>query len=329
MKQLIRDFVNVYGPSGNENRVAELAKSLLSSCVDETHTDVMGNLICLKKGRKGGKRIMLSAHMDHIGLMVLDAEDNGYLRVMNVGGVDAEENCLRHVVFGNGVNGVLVMEPLHPGETASIDHLYIDIGVKDKKEALQRVKSGDIAVYANDCFELGQDKLTAPAMDDRVACALLASVMRDLPDDLPNDVYAVFSTQEEVGCRGSATAAFGIMPDIGIALDVTGCGDTPREKFPAVKLGEGACVKIMDRGSISSPEIVNGLIAAAERCGAPYQREVLPYGGTDARSIQLAGSGVKVCTVSIPCRYVHSACETVDVRDVTAAHDLLIEYLAK
>ena len=164
-------------------------------------------------------------------------------------------------------------------------------------------------------------------MDDRVACALLASVLRDLPSDIPNDIYAVFSTQEEVGCRGAATAAFGIMPDEGIALDVTGNGDTPREKFPSVKLGEGACIKIMDRGSISNPELVGDLISAAERCGATYQREVLPFGATDARSIQVAGSGVKVCTVSIPCRYVHSACETVDVRDVVAAHDLLLTYL--
>ena len=185
---------------------------------------------------------------------------------------------------------------------------------------------GDVAVYANDCFRLGEHRVAAPAMDDRIACALLVSVMQALPQTR-NTVIAVFSTQEEVGCRGAKTAAYSVEPDIGIALDVTANGDTPETKLPAVKLGEGAAVKIMDRGSISNPDLVRDLLAAGERAGVKTQREVLPFGGTDASAIQLSRGGVIAGTVSIPCRYVHSACEVIDLRDVEAARALLLEYL--
>ena len=130
-----------------------------------------------------------------------------------------------------------------------------------------------------------------------------------------------------MGCRGAKTAAYAVNPDIGIALDVTGNGDTPKTKLPSVKLGEGAAIKILDNGSISSPEVVSALIAAAESAQVKYQREVLPYGGTDAMAMQVTRAGVKVGTVSIPCRYVHSACEVIDLRDVDAALKLLLEYL--
>ena len=130
-----------------------------------------------------------------------------------------------------------------------------------------------------------------------------------------------------MGCRGAKTAAFGVEPDIGIALDVTANGDTPETKLPAVKLGKGAAIKVMDRGSISNPELFGDLLTAGQAAGVPTQREVLPFGGTDASAIQLTRGGVKVCTVSIPCRYVHSACEVIDLRDVDAAKKLLLAYL--
>jgi len=205
-------------------------------------------------------------------------------------------------------------------------HMFIDIGAADEAEALSMVQLGDVAVYANDCFRLGEHRVAAPAMDDRVACALLVSVLEALPQTR-NTVIAVFSTQEEVGCRGAKTAAYAVEPDVGIALDVTANGDTPETKQPAVRLGDGAAVKIMDRGSISNPALVEELLAAGARAGVKTQREVLPFGGTDASAIQLTRGGVRVCTVSIPCRYVHSACEVIDLRDVEAAKALLVEYL--
>ena len=327
MFDLIKQLVDVYGPSGREGRVADTIEKLVKPCVDKVSRDVMGNLICLKNGSdKNGKRIMLSAHMDHIGLIVVAIEDEGFLRVMPVGGVNTAVAKTRHVVFAGGEHGVLAQQPVREGETPAMKHMYIDIGAKDKQEAETRVSIGDIAVYANDCFRLGEHRVAAPAMDDRVACALLVRVLQQLKNP-KNTVVAVFSTQEEVGCRGARTAAFGVEPDVGVALDVTANGDTPETKQPAVLLGEGAAIKIMDRGSISNPEVVKALLAAGEKAKVKTQREVLPFGGTDASTIQQARAGVPVGTVSIPCRYVHSACEMIDLRDVEAAEKLLLAYL--
>ena len=327
MFELIQQITNVYGATGREAGVADLIESLLKDKVDDIRRDALGNLICEKKGTDpNGKRIMLAAHMDHIGFIVAAVEKEGYLRVVPVGGINIAVSRTRHVYFANGVQGVIVQQPVKEGETPAIKHFFIDIGAADEAEALSMIQLGDIAVYAPDCFRLGKHRVAAPAMDDRVACALLVAVMQELPAT-KDTVIAVFSTQEEVGCRGAKTAAYSVDPDVGIALDVTGHGDTPETKLPAIKLGEGAAVKIMDRGSISNPELVKELLAAGERAGVKTQREVLPYGGTDASAMQLSRSGVIAGTVSIPCRYVHSACETIDLRDVDAAKALLLEYL--
>ena len=327
MFELIKQLVDLYGASGHEQNVADAIEALLKGKADTFTRDAMGNLICEKRGTDAnGKRIMLSAHMDHIGFIVVAAEKEGFLRVMPVGGVSMAGSRTRHITFANGVQGVIVQEPVREGETPAMKHLFVDIGADSDAQALQMVELGDVAVYSNDCFRLGEHRVSAPAMDDRVACALLVSVMQALPAT-KNTIIAVFSTQEEVGCRGAKTAAFSVEPDIGIALDVTANGDTPETKLPTVKLGEGVAVKIMDRGSISSPDVVEALLAAGKRAGVKTQREVLPFGGTDASAIQLSRGGVKVGTLSIPCRYVHSACEVIDLRDVEAAKGLLLAYL--
>lgn len=327
MYELIKQLVNLYGATGREHGVSDAIEAMVRDCVDSVTRDAMGNLICEKRGTAAnGKRIMLSAHMDHIGFIVVAVEKEGFLRVMPVGGIGLAVSRTRHISFENGVQGVIVQEPVREGETPAMKHMFIDIGAADEAEALSMVSIGDVAVYANDCFRLGAHRVAAPAMDDRVACALLVSLLKDLPETR-DTVIAVFSTQEEVGCRGAKTAAFAVAPDVGIALDVTANGDTPETRLPAVKLGDGAAVKVMDRGSISNPELVQELLAAGERAGVKTQREVLPFGGTDAGAMQLSRGGVRVGTLSIPCRYVHSACETIDLRDVEAAKALLLEYL--
>jgi len=291
------------------------------------YRDILGNLICEKRGTDpNGKKVMLSAHMDHIGFVVVGVEKEGFLRVMPVGGINLAVSKGRHIIFGNGVSGVLAQQPVREGENPAMKHMFIDIGAEKEEEALAMVELGDVAVYNADCFRMGPYRVSAPAMDDRVACALLVAVMKALPP-CRNTVIAVFSTQEEVGCRGAKTAAFRIEPDEGIALDVTPHGDTPENKLPAVKLGHGVAVKIMDQGSISHPDIVIGLLEAGKRAGVKTQREVLPFGGTDAKAMQTSRAGMPVGTVSIPCRYVHSACEVVDLRDVEAAKELLLTYL--
>ena len=325
MLDTLKKVLSAYGPSGREEQVAQAIRELVKDKADSIRTDAMGSLIVEKKGQPGGKTIMFSAHMDHIGLVVTDVEETGYLRVTNVGGVSVDNMRNRHVVFGNGVHGVCVCQPTK-GETAALQHLFIDIGAKDKEEAEKMVKVGDVAVYAPDLIPLGQHRFASPAMDDRCACALLAELL--MQTDKPrNTIVAVFSTQEEVGLRGATTAAYQVNPDMGVGIDVTAWGDTPEVKLPSVKLGDGAAIKFMDRSMIATPCVRDALITAAEKAGVPYQREVLPFGGTDGAAIQHARSGIPAGTLSIPCRYVHSACEVIDMRDMDGALSILKEFV--
>ena len=325
MLDTLKTMLAAYGPTGREGLVAEEVKKLLHGKVDSMETDVMGNLICVKKGQEGGKTIMLSAHMDHIGLVVTDIEETGFLRVTNLGGIGIDSVKGHHVTFGNGVEGIVMLQPTK-GEAASLAHLFVDIGAEDKQDALTKVNLGDVCVYAPDVVELGAHRIASPAMDDRCACALLCELLMQI-EAPKNTIVGVFSTQEEVGLRGATTAAYQVNPDLGVGLDVTAWGDTPETKLPAVKLGAGAAVKFLDRSMIAAPMVRDALIAAAEKAGAAYQREVLPFGGTDGAAIQHSRGGVPAGTLSIPCRYVHSACETIDLRDMDSALCILKEFV--
>ena len=327
MFDILKKVLAPVGPSGLEEPVAAAIRAELEGCVDTMETDALGNLICVKQGTDpNGKKIMLSAHMDHIGFIVTGYEKEGFLRVTNVGGIGIDVSLTRHVVFPSGVEGVVACEPVQGAK--AMKNLFIDIGAESKEEAEKLVKLGDVAVYANDCFRLGENRVASPAMDDRCACALLVKLMQTV-GETKDTVIALFSVQEEVGCRGAKVASFAKEPDVGIALDVTAWGDTPETKLPAIKLGEGCAVKIMDRASISNPALRDELLACGEAAGVKTQREVLPFGGTDAGAMQTSRGGIPVCTISIPCRYVHSACEVIDMRDMDAALKLLTTYLKK
>ena len=325
MLDTLKTMLSAFGPTGQETAVAQAIKKLLDGKVDAMRTDVMGNLIVEKKGRADGKTIMFSAHMDHIALVVTDIEDTGFLRVTNVGGISLDMTKTRHVVFGNGVHGVAVCQPTK-GETAGLQHLFVDIGAQDRAEAETMVNLGDVCVYAPECFPLGKYRYASPAMDDRCACALLVELLLQVKKPR-NTIVGVFSVQEEVGLRGATTAAYQVAPDLGVGIDVTAWGDTPETKLPAVKLGAGAAIKFMDRSMIATPMVRDALIAAAEKANVPYQREVLPFGGTDGAAIQHARGGIPSGTLSIPCRYVHSACETIDMRDMESALAILKEFV--
>ena len=324
MFELLKKVLAPVGPSGLEGPVAEVIREEIAAYVDTIEVDAMGNLIATKLGKaENPKKVMLSAHMDHIGYIVIGYEKEGFLRVTNVGGIGITNSYNRHVVFANGVHGVVVAQPVQ-GQPALKD-LFIDIGAQDKEEAKKMVSLGDVCVYAGDCFRLGENRVAAPAMDDRCACALLVKLLQTV-GETQDTIIAVFSVQEEVGCRGAKVASFAKEPDVGIALDVTGWGDTPGTNLPEIKLGEGIAVKVMDRASISNPALREELIACGEKAGVKTQREVLPYGGTDAGAMQTSRGGIPVCTISIPCRYVHSACETIDMRDMDAGLKLLQTY---
>jgi endoglucanase len=228
------------------------------------------------------------------------------------------------VRFASGVPGVIHSEVSErSSETPSIDKMFIDVGATSGKN--HPVKVGDVAAFERPFLNLGE-RLVAKSMDDRIGCAVAIEVLRALKST-PNEVYFVFTTQEEVGTRGAGTAAYGLDPDIGISIDVTGWGDTPGRKGIELHLGKGPAVKIRDAGMISDPRIVDWMIKTAEKSRLPYQREVLTGGTTDARAMQIVRAGVPVGCVSIPCRYVHSPSEMVDFNDVQNAVKLLAAML--
>nr|SIP63191.1 Deblocking aminopeptidase (EC 3.4.11.-) [uncultured bacterium] len=326
LRDTLKTLLSAYGPSGNEHAVAEAVKSLIAAHVDSMRVDAMGNLIVEKYGSdEQGKRIMFSAHMDHIGFVVTDIDDKGFLRVHNVGGISPSISIARHVVFENGTEGVIYSQP-RKDEDPAMKHLFIDIGADSREEAAQCVQPGDMAVYAPDFFELGSPRVASPAMDDRCCCALLCELMMYL-DEPRNTVVGVFSSQEEVGVRGATTAAYSVKPDIGLGLDVTVCGDTPELKIPAITLGAGAAVKIMDRSMIASPSVREALFLAAKQAGVPVQREILPFGGQDGSAIQHSRAGVPAGCLSIPCRYTHSPAEVIDMRDMEGALKILLKFV--
>ena len=283
--------------------------------------DAMGNLIAVKKG--ADRRVMLAAHMDQIGFVVTDIDEKGFLRVHNVGGIRRAVSLNRHVVFENGVHGVLSyeLENFKPDDT-TMNALFIDIGAKDRADAEAHVQVGDMAVYAPDAFELGGGLMASPAMDNRVGCAVLVETLKRLKD-CPYEVCAVFTVQEELGLRGAASASYRLNPDFGISLDGTFSGDTPKGPKIAVEAGKGPCIKILDSSVVCSPKVVAMMEAAAERAGIHAQREVLTAGGTDAGAIQKARAGVPCGALSIPTRYVHSATEVICISDAERGAALL------
>lgn len=320
MFDIIKKLTQTYGPSGNEKKVAEVITELIKDKVDEVRTDPLGNLICVKKGT--GKKIMLAAHMDEIGLIVSHIDEKGFLRFSNVGGVRPWWSVGKRVVFENGTTGIVwYEEDTDDIKNLKFDKMYIDIMAKSAQEAEKMVKVGDMAVFAGDTI-LQNGRVISKALDDRIGCAILVQMALNAPET-DNEIYYVFTTQEEVGLRGARTAAFGIVPDMALAIDVCMTGDIPNCKHMAVRMGDGPTVKIKDGSVISHPLIKDRLIAVAEKNGIPYQLEVMQHGGTDAGSIHVTAGGIPSGGVSIPSRYVHNVAEAVDMSDVENAVKLL------
>ena len=321
MKDLIKRLTEEYGPSGTEDKVAETIRAEITPFVDEVKLDELGSLVAVRKG--AGARVMLAAHMDEIGLIVTHIDKKGFLRFSAVGGVSASRLSGLRVVFGNGQVGTIGLEK--SGNT--MDKMFIDIGATSKEEAEAKVSIGDFAVFKQDYVDLG-DRIIAKAMDDRVGCAVLIEAARRLKTS-PNQVYFVFTSQEEVGCRGAGTAAYAIEPDMGIAVDVTRTGDTPEAATMEVSLGKGAAIKVRDSGIISHQGVRQLLVQTAKESNIPYQLEVLISGGTDAGPMQRSRGGVPSGVISIPSRYVHSPSEMVDINDVEGCVKLLTAVLEK
>ncbi|TYQ15468.1 UNVERIFIED_CONTAM: endoglucanase [Acetivibrio alkalicellulosi] len=324
MFDLLKKLTQTTGVSGNEEEIRNVIKEEIKGKVDQITVDTLGNLIAVKKGN--GKKIMVAAHMDEIGVMATFIDDNGFVRFSSIGGVNQYNSIGQKVRFNNGTIGALHYEQkLDDLKNLKLSKMYIDIGVDSKEEALKLVGIGDVACFVGDCVKQG-NIIISKALDDRSGCAVVIDAINNMPKT-ENEIYYVFTVQEELGLRGAKTAAYQIKPDLAIAVDVTLTGDTPNSHLMEVKCGKGPAIKIKDRSIICHPKVKKLLENSAKKINIPYQYEVLEAGGSDPGAIHISAGGVPSGAISIPCRYVHSPVETACLTDIENAVKLLIESL--
>jgi putative aminopeptidase FrvX len=326
VKETIKQLVEAWGPSGYEQHVRALIRTMVEPYADEITVDPLGNLIC--RVGSGGPKVMIAAHMDEIGVIATYVEkQSGYLRFTNLGGLLNTTLHGSRVRFEDGTIGVIALpEPFGSGRTTApeIDQFYIDVSDGSGQPVVQ---PGSPATFWRPMEERGT-RLIGKAMDDRVGCAVAVEAMRRLNRQTPNELLFVFTVQEEVGLRGARPAAYSINPDIAIALDCTSTGDMIKAERMAVKLGGGAAIKVHDVGLVVPPAIRDWMVERAEAEGIPYQLELLKLGTTDASGIQLARAGVPSGCISIPTRFLHTVSETVDLADVEACVQLLVSLVS-
>lgn len=327
MIDILKTFTHLQSvarPSGFESPCAQAIAELAGPYCDEVKIDTLGNVICHKKGP--GKRLMMAAHMDVIGLIITHIDKKGFLRFGALGGFVPYRLIGARMKLENGMGGSVwcdekAMEEKNL-EDITLNDLYLDIGAESEESARKMVQVGDVAMYEGEPQQVGQ-MLLSPYCDDLIACAALLSAMSQV-EKSENDLYFVFTVQEEVGLRGAATAAYAIDPDFGVCMDVTRTGDNPSEKAKmVVKLGAGPTIKIKDVSLLCNPQVIAHLREAAKEGDVPYQDEVLTAGGTDSAAIQKTRGGVLSGCISIPCRYIHSQNEMVSLKDVEQSARLM------
>lgn len=322
--ELIQTLNAAHGPSGDEGGIREKLAELARPLADEISTDAMGNLIVRKLG--SGPRVMLCAHMDSIGFIVTHVEENGFLRVGRLGGISPKEAAYTPVRFASGVRGVIVPEEKADFGKLKLNECYVDIGAKDRETALKSVAVGDTMIYDSPCFT-NQGKVVSPYLDNRISCAILLKVLEEM-ELCPNDLYVVFTVQEEVGLRGAKPAAWAVDPDYAVVVDVTDVDDTPgSEKCGTVQLGKGPAIKIMDSSVICHPDMIQKLEQQAKNLDLASQRDIMRAGGTDAGVMHTTRIGVRTGGVSVPCRYIHTPVEMADLQDAQDCVKLLTAFV--
>lgn len=322
--ELIQTLNAAHGPSGDEGGIRERLAELARPLADEISTDTMGNLIVRKLG--SGPRVMLCAHMDSIGFIVTHVEENGFLRVGRLGGISPKEAAYTPVRFAGGARGVIVPEEKADFGKLKLDECYVDIGAKDRETALKAVAVGNTMIYDSPCFT-NQGKVVSPYLDNRISCAILLKVLEEM-ELCPNDLYVVFTVQEEVGLRGAKPAAWAVDPDYAVVVDVTDVDDTPgSEKCGTVRLGKGPAIKIMDSSVICHPDMIQKLESQAKALDMPTQRDIMRAGGTDAGVMHTTRIGVRTGGVSVPCRYIHTPVEMADLQDARDCAKLLCAFV--
>ena len=326
----IEELCGLAGPSGFEESAADTAKRLLAPYVDEAYTDVLGNVIGVKRcGKENARRLLFDAHLDEIGFIVTGYED-GFLSFSSLGGVDARmlPACCVKLMTDPPVFGVIDTMPPHvlkegeTDETIKMEDLFIDVGMT-KEEAEKKIPLGTPGVYARSAHRFGEDLICSKTLDDRSCFACLVRAAELLKDEkLDVDVYYMGSTQEEVGSRGAKTGAFTVDPDYAVIVDV-GFASTPDcSTWETKKVGSGC---VIGKGPNMNRQFTDRIISAAEEKGIPYQIGVEPYGnsGTNAAVIQVTREGVATALFSLPLRYMHTPVEVISLTDAENTAKLL------
>ena len=339
-RKFLKELLTTATPSGYEQPGQAVVEKYLKPHADEIHRDVHGNLHAVLNP-KARFRVMLSGHCDEIGLMVMHIDNKGFIAVAAVGGIYVpllQGERVRIHAAGGPVPGVVGVKPIHlmdakerEAAASKIHELWIDIGAKDKAEAEKMVELGDVATIDSGYVEFPNDRIVARGLDDRIGVFVVAEALRLASrEKLAVAVHMVSSVQEEIGLRGAATAAFGIDPRVGVAVDVGFATDFPKcdpKIVGEATLGGGP---ILHRGPNFNPAVYAGLVAAAREARIKTQMQPIQRGsGTDANVIQMTRAGAAAALVSVPCRYMHSPVEMISVKDADNAARLVAKFLSR
>jgi putative aminopeptidase FrvX len=339
IKGLLEKLSNAHGISGYEGDIRKIIQKEIKPYVDEIKVDSFGNLITIKKG--GSPSVMLAAHTDEIGLMVKYIDDEGFIRFAKVGGwfdqTLLNQRVLLHTKKGT-VAGVIGSKPVHVMQEderkkpIEAKDMFIDVGVSSKDEAASLgIEPGVTASLDRGLVALAGDRVTGKAFDDRAGAAVLLTVMQRIANlDLKPTVMGVFTVQEEVGLKGAKTSAFGLNPDVALAIDTCIPGDHPgiKKEDSAIQIGRGPAIAVIDasgRGIITHPRVLEWLRETAKAKGIPCQLEVAEGGTTDATAISLTREGIPSGVVSIATRYIHTPVEVLSLQDLESTVGLVVE----
>jgi endoglucanase len=327
---LLRELTEASGVSGNEKEVRDLIKSSLEGYVDHMETDRIGNLIVHKKGSNpGGKKLMIAAHMDEVGLIVKDVDSSGLLKFMPVGGIDKRVLVSKAVRIGDKkLPGVIGAKPIHLqkrnewSKVLDIDDLYIDIGANSKEEAEKQVSIGDYVSFDTAYMEMGNGVIKAKALDDRVGCSLLIDILKS---GIDAEIYGAFTVMEEVGLVGAGPAAFRIKPDMAIVLEGTLCfemDELDSHQMPTM-MGKGPAISLIDRTTVYDRNLRDLVVKIAEQNAIPYQYRKTSMGGNDSGKIHITGTGCATTGISVPTRYIHSPLSLISKSDYDNTYNLV------
>ncbi len=334
---ILKELSEAVGVSGDEGNVRAILLDAIREHVDEIKVDTMGNVLVFKRGSGRRRlRVMLDAHIDEVGLMVVGHNGDGFLQVRTVGGIDLRllPGTLLQV-SSERIPGVVGIKPIHLIEgregdrVGKIKDLVVDVGAKSKDEAKSLAPVGTYISFATVYRELGPT-VRGKAFDDRAGCAVMVELLRG--ERFRFDLHAAFTVQEEVGLRGAITAAYTIDPDCAFALECTVADDIPKDKkdvSPTTELGKGPAITVMDRSFIADRRLVRLLTGTAKELDIPYQIKQPGIGGTDAGAIHRTREGVPSVTVAIPCRYIHSPVGLLSLDDFNNTVQLMRESLSR